>query len=96
MISQNIARLIFNCYSEIDSGEKMIKELKENLNENGELDLKDHWGNTKGLELRIPRANGYLIKNVPFHLALDVINEHIANQKKELVRLKEVCKVELH
>ena len=97
MITKDIARLIYNCYSEIESGEKMIEELKARLNENGELELKDNWGNSKGLELRIPNDGGsYSIKQVPFHLALDVIVEHIENQKKELSRLKDVCRVQLH
>jgi len=97
MITKEIARLIFNCYSEIESGEKMIEELKTRLDEKGELKLQDSWGNSKGLELRIPNDGGsYSIKQVPFHLALDVISEHIENQKKELSRLKEVCRVQLY
>ena len=97
MITKDIARLIFNCYVEIESGEKMIEELKTKLNEKGELELKDNWGNSRGLKLRIPNeGTSYSIKQVPFHLALHVITEHIENQKKELSRLKEVCRVQLH
>lgn len=96
MITKDIARLIHNCYTEIESGEKMIEELKAKLNEKGELELKDTWGDSRGLELHIPYERGlYSVKKVPFHLALDVIKEHIENQKKELERLKEVCKVQL-
>lgn len=97
MITKEIARLIYNCYAEIESGEKMIEELNARLNENGEFELKDNWGNSKGLELSIPNTGGsFSIKKVPFHLALDVIVEHIENQKKELIRLKEVCRVQLY
>lgn len=97
MVTKDIARLIYNCYSEIENGNKMIEELKKRLNDKGELELKDHWGNTAGLELRIPneRGSGWSIHSVPFHLALDVIKDHIANQEKELVRLREVCRVQL-
>ncbi|RKT01072.1 hypothetical protein [Chryseobacterium defluvii] len=96
MITKDIARLIHNCYTEIESGEKMIQELKERLNDKGELELKNTWGDSKVLELHIPYERGsYSIRRVPFHLALDVIKEHIANQKKELERLKEVCRVQL-
>lgn len=96
MITKDIARLIYNCYAEIDSGNKMIEELKEKLNDKGELELKNNWGDSKGLELHIPsERGGYSIKRVPFHLALDVIQEHIKNQEKELERLKEVCKIQL-
>lgn len=97
MITKEIARLIHNCYTEIESGGKMIEELKKRLNSNGDLELKDNWGNVTGLELRIPNEThgSWSIHRVPFHLALDVIKEHILAQEKELERLKEVCKVQL-
>ena len=97
MITKDISRLIFNCYNEIENGNKMIEELKKKLNKEGELELKDSWGNSKGLELRIPLDGngGWSIHRVPFHLALDVIKEHISNQEKELERLKSVCLVQL-
>lgn len=96
MITKDIARLIHNCYTEIESGEKMIEELKNRLNKKGELELKDNWGNIRGLELRIPCESGaQSVHRVPFHLALDVIKEHIENQKSELERLKEVCRIQL-
>ena len=96
MITQEIARQIFNCHQEIKNGKAMIEELKKKLDENGEFKLKDTWGNERGLELRIPSSDtSYSIKQVPFHLALDVIQEHIANQEKELLRLREVCRIQL-
>lgn len=97
MITKDIARLIYNCYQEIENGNKMIEELKKRLNNNGELELKNRWGETAGLELHIPseRADSWSIHRVPFHIALDVIKEHISNQEKELIRLKEVCLLQL-
>lgn len=96
MITQEIAQKIFNCYQEIKSAKAMIEELKKNLDENGDLKLKDTWGNERGLELRIPsEGSSWSIHRVPFHLALDVIQEHIANQEKELLRLREVCRIQL-
>jgi hypothetical protein len=96
MITKEIARLIYNCYSEIENSEKMIVELNKKLNDKGELELKDNWGAPRTLELRMPsEGGGWSIHQVPFHLALDVIHEHIENQKKELERLKYVCRVQL-
>jgi hypothetical protein len=96
MITKEIARLIHNCYTEIEQGEEMIVELKKSLNEKGEFELKDSWGQSKGLELRRPTSSsGYSIINVPFQLALDVIRLHTEAQQKELERLKEVCRVQL-
>lgn len=96
MITKDIARLIYNCYTEIEEGKEMINELKSKLDDKGELKLVDNWGESKGLELRIPHEKGsWGIHKVPFRLAIDVINEHIENQKKELERLKEVCRVQM-
>jgi hypothetical protein len=96
MITKEIAALIFRCYVEIEEGGKMITELKSALNEKGEFELKDTWGNSRGLELHLPTSmSGAKIKRVPFQLALDVIQHHIADQQKELERLKEVCRIQL-
>lgn len=96
MITKDIARLIHNCYSEIESGEKMIIELQKSINEKGDFEFKDGWGNSRGLELHIPTStSGHSIKKVPFQLALDVITKHIEAQNIELARLKDVCKIQL-
>lgn len=96
MITQEVAKLIYLAYREIEEGTKMIEELKKALNEKGEFEIKDNWGNTRGLELHLPTSmSGATIKRVPFHIALDVITEHIENQKEELIRLKEVCRIQL-
>lgn len=96
MITKEIAVKIYNCYREIEEGGKMIEELKKSINDKGDFELKDQWGNSKGLELRIPSGQtSYSIRTVPFHLALDVIKEHTENQKVELERLKEICRVQL-
>lgn len=96
MITKDIARLIHDCYTEIEQGEKMIEELKKSLDEKGELQIKDGWGNSKGLQLHIPSSgSSYSIRRVPFSLALDVIQLHIVAQNAELQRLKDVCKIQL-
>lgn len=44
----------------------------------------------------IEELKKHLDKRVPFTLAaLDVLTLHIENQKKELERLKEVCRIQL-
>lgn len=99
MITQEIARLIFNAYSEIESGKKMIEELKKAINEQGEFELKEDWtGNKRHLELRIPSGSGsgsYSIRQVPIQLGLDTIKAHILKQEAELVKLKTVCETQL-
>ena len=98
MITKEIARLVYNCYSEIENSEKMIETLKEAINEKGEFELKDDWSNSRYLSLHIPSKNSsgsYSIKQLPHQLALDAILMHIEKQKAELVRLKTVCQTQL-
>jgi len=97
MITKDTARLIYNCYSEIESGQKMIKELKKAITENGDFVLVDSWGERKRfLELHIPsKSGGHSIKQLPMDLAITAIERHIVAQEKELERLKDVCKVQL-
>ena len=96
MITKSTARLIHDCYTEIENGEKMIIELQTAINDKGEFEFTDDWGGSRGLELHIPTSmSGTKIKRVPFQLALDVIQSHIEAQKTELARLKEVCRIQL-
>ena len=97
MITKDIARLIYNCYSEIENGEKMIEELKKAIDENGDFILVDSWGEKKRfLELHIPsKGGGCSIKQLPMQLGIDAILSHIEAQKKELERLKLTCKTQL-
>jgi hypothetical protein len=80
MITKDIARLIHNCYTEIESGEKMIEELKRAIDDNGDFILVDSWGEQKRfLELRIPSksAGSYSINQLPMQLGIDAIVAHI-------------------
>jgi len=96
MITKLTARSIFHCYVEIEQSNLMIEELKKALNEKGEFEIKDTWGNTRGLELHLPTSmTGATIKRVPFKLALDIIQNHIVEQGKELERLKHICRLQL-
>ena len=96
MITKDIARLIYNCYSEIENGEKMIEELKKAIDENGDFLMVDSWGERKRfLELHIPTKNGHNIKQLPMQLGIDAILIHIEEKRKELEKLKTTCKTQL-
>ncbi len=97
MITKDIARLIYNCYSEIENSEKMIETMKDAINEKGEFELKDNWNNSKHLTLSIPKKDhgSYSIYQLPHELAVDALVSHIDKNKKELERLKTVCKAQL-
>lgn len=99
MITKEIAALIYNCYSEIENANKMIEEIKSNLDDNGNLKLHDRWGDVRGdLQLHIPSnfsAGSYHVKGVRAEVAVKVLQDHIKINKKELTRLKGVCKIQL-
>ena len=97
MITKDIARLVYNCYSEIENSEKMIETMKEAINEKGEFELKDSWNNSKYLSLNKKKkdSGSYSVRELPHQLAVDCLVSHIEKQKKELERLKTVCKNQL-
>jgi hypothetical protein len=98
MITKDIAAKIWHCYTEIEQGEKMLQEMKDRLDQDGNLDLTDTWGNRRdSLQLHIPgRSSGsFHIKHVSADVALTVIQKHIEQQRTELERLKGVCKIQL-
>lgn len=97
MITKDIARLVYNCYNEIENAEKMIVELKKAIDENGDFLIEDRWGDRKRcLELHIPSpSGGYSIKQVPAQLGIDTILAHIDTQKAKLEKLKTTCKTQL-
>lgn len=97
MITKDISRLIYNCYSEIENGEKMIEDLKKAIDENGDFVLTDSWGESKRfLELHIPNKGGsYSIRQLPMQLGIDAILAHIEAKKAKLEELKLICKTQL-
>lgn len=99
MITKEIASKIWHCYNEIEQAEKMIQTMKENINANGELEMKDTWGETRDhLQLHIPNGRGggsFSVRNVSGEVALVVLQQHIEKQKAELFRLKVTCRIQL-
>lgn len=97
MITKDIARLIYNCYSEIENSEKMIETMKDAINEKGEFELEDDWRGSKYLTLQIPTngSGSYSVHQLPHQLALDALMHHIDNNKKKLEELRTVCRTQL-
>jgi hypothetical protein len=94
MITKEIAAAVWTAYNEIEQANKMVEELKKSLNDKGEFEITDNWGNSRGLELHIPTSmSGAKIKRVPFELAIDVIEKHVQAQQTELLRLETICKL---
>lgn len=97
MITKEIARLIYHSHNEIENASKMIEEIKSKLTDDGRLELPDRWGDVRGdLQLHIPSSgSGYHVKGVRGVVAIKVLQDHIEDHQKELIRLKDVCKIQL-
>lgn len=97
MLTKSTAIKIHNCHFEIEKANELIKRLKDSINEDGELVLKDAWGeNARGLQMGIPSSpSSHSLYNVPPLLALSVIDAHIKDQNRRLEELKAIALIEL-
>jgi len=100
MITQETAATIWAAYREIESGNKLLEDLKAcrekyRLNKTEPV-FKDAFGKRRNLQLGIPTGdNGHRLLDVPPELAESMINVHIAAQKQALVIANEVARNEL-
>jgi hypothetical protein len=99
MITKEIAAEIWHCYNEIEQARNMIDHMKKSINDKGELEIKDQWGESRNsLQLHIPTNHSnssFSVKRVSADVALIVLQEHILKEQKELERLMGVCKIQL-
>ena len=100
MIKKRTAAKIWNTYREIDTAEKLLKELEE-LRSEFEVDekaptLSDAFGRRRHFEFGIPSGdNSHRLFEVSPSLAESVIRAHIENKKAELVEANEQARIEL-
>lgn len=89
-ITKEVAAEIYNCYFEIEKAEKLLSEITKQLEETGEVKLKDGFGEPRGLELGVPcGSNSQRLFNVPAEMAQTVIRGHIDTAKKRLDKLQD-------
>lgn len=101
MIEQETCAEIWGCYREIETAEKLLKdmaELKEDRHSySHERCLKDAFGKGRKLQLGIPSGeDGHRLFGVSYSLADAVIKSHISIKKAELIELNEKAKLELN
>lgn len=88
MISKDLSRKIYNCHSELEKCDELIKKMSEAIDKTGEPKLLDAFGERKGLQLGIPCGdNGHKLLNVSPQMAIKVIQEHKDFNQSELKRL---------
>ena len=96
MISQETARQIWNAYSEIDNGTKLLAEMEERKKQYKDPNPRDAFGERKCLQLGVPCGeSGHRLYNVRPELAMACIGAHIAEKNNLLTALMERAKLEL-
>ncbi len=96
MISKETARKIFNCHGEIEKSNGLISAMKEAIKEEGTTDLKDNFGDRRGLQLGIPSGqSGHTLYNVPVEISIKVIEAHIEQKERQLKELMAIATIEL-
>lgn len=100
MITKKTAERIWIAYREIDAGEKLLVDTKEER-EKQHLDefaptLQDAFGHRQHLQIGVPHGeNGHRLFYVSPQLAEPVIRAHIAAKRAELAEANEQARIEL-
>jgi hypothetical protein len=101
MISRETCEKIWHCWREIETGQKLLEEINNRLEEAKKWDrnvekLKDAFGRERNLQLGIPSGeNAYRLYDVQYELATSVIRAHIASKEALLKQCQEEAVLEL-
>lgn len=100
MITKETCMAIYAAYREIESGEKLLLDLKtegEKLRADKYAPtLKDAFGQARQLQLGVPSGeNGHRLFGVSSVLAESVIRAHVENKRAELTEANERARIEL-
>jgi hypothetical protein len=83
MISKQVAMDIALAYREIETAQKLLDDIKDAMSKRQAPDIRDAFGRPQGgIELAVPSGNdGKRLFNVPWSLAVPIIEAHIAAQE---------------
>ena len=97
LITRETATDIAMAYRELEAAEKLLQEVRDALDTFRAKDIRDAFGRAQhGLQLGVPSGDtGHRLFNVPYSLAVPVIETHIAHHKAKLVTLSEKARQEL-
>ena len=98
-IKRETAGKIWQCYREIETAEKLLKDMEETKKkypyDPHAQHLRDSFGRQRDLQLGIPSGeNSHRLFNVSPELAVSVIKSHIATQKAALIEANEQAHIE--
>ena len=97
MISQETAVDIAYAYREIETAEKLLDDVRKAMDDFDKKDIRDAFGRRQeGLQLGVPSGStGHRLFNVPYSLAVPVIETHIAHHRAKLAVLSQKAGEEL-
>lgn len=98
-ISKQTAMDIALAYREVEAGEGLLKDVRDAIDKTGmrPVDIRDAFGRLQhGLQLGVPSGdNSHRLFNVPYTLAIPIIETHIANHRAKIALLTEQAKAEM-
>jgi hypothetical protein len=96
-ITKQTAMDIALAYREIETAEKLLAELQEARSRHAAPDVRDAFGRRQdGLQLGVPSGeNSHRMFNVPWALAVPIIEAHVAQQKAAVAALTERARGEM-
>lgn len=100
MITKETCAEIWSAYREIESGQKLLADMKlereRTQSDKSAATLRDAFGRVRQLQLGIPSGeNGHRLFDVSPTLAESVIRAHIENKRAELADANERARIEL-
>lgn len=97
VISKQTAVDLSMAYREVETAEKLLADVQEVIRNRGSVDIRDVFGRPHhGLQLGVPSGEtSQRLFNVPYSLAVPVIEAHIANQRAVIASLAEKARAEM-
>lgn len=85
-------------YREVETAEKLLAEITDEVKRGEAPDIRDAFGRQRdGLELGVPcGGQGHRLFRVPWSLAKPIIEAHIAQQKSIIAALSEKARSEIN
>lgn len=94
-ISAEAAHRIWMAHREIETGEKLLADIRQTLKEGGDPTPIDDFGCRHVYQLGLPSHGGHRLLDVSPRLAACVIEAHIAEKKRDLIEASLAAKIEL-
>ena len=95
MVREETARNIAICYQEIRNANKLLDDMRVELEKTGNPDIRDAFGNKKALELGVPtNRNGHRLFRVNPEMSVKIIEQHIEDNENILKELNVLALIE--